>query len=189
MDSEQLPLLQELHGIVQEKVPDEDYQQQVDRWNRYQEALFKVQSQCEALNLRFRRRINSSYRQRRLTNIKYGMAVGLFAASLVALVSILTVGPSWFTIASAGLIFTYITIASSGIMVNAGKLPEKIKFSVKASIRYDEQFYVQRFIRGMNRERRDPVIELPELTMEIPYTWLKQQALLKIMGAMKEVKL
>lgn len=194
MSLENIPLLQDLQKIADRKVPAEDYQQQVDRWNEYMEALFKVQAQCQVLNLRFRRVIKTSYSARRIRNFKY-------AAGIAALISALTflgttiysltfpepmpitvmVGPSIFAFIYSGFIIGAATM-------NSGKLPEKLQFTVKATIRYDELFYVQRFIRGMQRERKDPVITLPALTMEIPHAWAKQQSLLKIMDAMQGIK-
>ena len=192
---EQLPLIKELKTIIDQKVPDEDYQQQVDRWNHYREALYKVQMQCQILDLRFRQKMVTSYSERRMRNTrKIGAVAAVVAALVVMGMSLFSMTLPKFiplnSIAVTGcFVFVYAVALGIFTMLNSGKLPEKVKFSVSASIRYDEQFYVQRFLRGMQRERKDPKIDLPPLTMEIPQTWLKQQALLKIMGTMNEAKL
>jgi hypothetical protein len=53
MDNNEPTVIQELQAIAQEKVPDEDYQQQVDRWNRYQATLDKVARSAQLSDFRF----------------------------------------------------------------------------------------------------------------------------------------
>ena len=194
MSLEQVPLLQDLKKIADREVPAEDHQQQVDRWNEYMEALFKVQAQCQVLNLRFRRTIKTSYSARRMRNFKYAGGIAALVGALTflgaTLISLTSPDPVPILGIAAPSIFAffYSAFIVGAITMNMGKLPEKLQFTVKATIRYDELFYVQRFIRGMQRERKDPVITLPTLTMEIPHAWAKQQSLLKIMDAMQGIK-
>lgn len=209
MNPQAVPLIQEVQKIASERVAIEDYQQQVDRWNRYQDALDKVRHQCEIEGVRFRRRMKTSYSERRERNIKQLIAICLLTSAIyisvagygawqesqkpVNIYTILQERPDVWERASEIVTggFT-MGIGMSAVafqyLWNRGKLPEKIKFQCKPIINIDDLYYLQKFVKGMAKEKHDPKVVLPELTMELPQSWIKQQSLLSVMSNMKDIR-
>lgn len=192
MKGQEPALIEELQKVAAENVPKEDYQQQVDRWNRYQTLLGKVEQQCQLQNFRFSRNINSSYRERRILNVKRGAAIGFIAMAAMFIYSGLTMSAVDVSIETVKGIIGQGGIVGLGAAVillisEVGKLPETIKFECKPKMFIDDLYYIQRFVHGFAREQHDPEVKLPALTMELPQAWIKQQSLLTAMDSMKGI--
>lgn len=202
MDANQVPLIKQVALVAAEKVPEQDFQQQVDRWNRYQEGLDRIERQCRIENVRFRRRLTTSYSERRIRNITRLAGLMFLIASTYTLGFGISIAHSFEVngyayifatpteIASMGLLMGFLVTLGLGMhVINSGKLPEKIRFHCAPVINIDDLYYLQRFVIGMQRERHDPKVVLPELTMELPQSWIQQQSLLKVMETMKDIRL
>lgn len=210
MNEQAVPIIHEVQKIASERVPNEDFQQQVDRWNRYQESLDKIQRQCQIENVRFHRHLKTSYSERRIRNIYQCVAIGMLAASIFIVyygvpalmeatkpISMYEVyyGPpnSMATIEDIGnhaLAIGFLTSLGAFMFIfNRGYLPPMIKFECAPIMNIDDLYFIQRYVRGMARERHDPKVVLPALKMELPQSWISQQSLLKVMDTMRDIRL
>lgn len=186
-------VIQDARSIATENVAKEDYQQQVDRWNRYQEQLDKIQHRCEIENFPFERRLTTSYSERRMKAVVQGIGIGLLFATgyclwLVsdAIINGAVIGNGDFM---TGAVLSMGTAAvAAALLTTTRKLPETIKFACKPVLFIDDRYYLQKFVRGLARERNDPEVVLPALTMELPHSWIKQQSLLKGMETMSDAQ-
>lgn len=208
MNTDQVPQVQLVQAIASEPVPVQDYQQQVDRWNRYQGALDQIQRRCEIEGAVFKRKVRTSYSERRVRNIKQAIAIGLITASIyIAIAGYFVLAESsaniylprtwdvdeWLVAQDiawwGGLMGALVASQIFRGLWNRGPLPENIVFQCKPVIFIDDLYYLQRFVRCMSKERHDPKVKLPELTMTLPQSWIKQNSLLSMMGTMKDIKL
>lgn len=208
MNPEQALIVQQVQSIAAENVSAEDFQQQVDRWNRYHASLDVIQRQCEIEGARFRRRLKTSYSERRERNILQGFAVAMITASIyISIMGYFAINNYGYNIYEprtwdrdmwvwAGDIAWWgalmgVLVASQAIRLiwNRGPLPEKIKFECKPVIFIDDLYYLRRAVRQMAKEGHDPKIVLPTLTMELSQSWIKQNSLLAIMGTMKDIQI
>lgn len=191
MNEQQSLLIQELNKVAQEKVPEQDFQQQVDRWNRYQELLDKVERQCQIQGFQFTKNLRSSYRDQRKRMLMASLAIGMLFSAAFSFNEYFTATESTISLGNIldNLLLLAGTLAVAPMvqMFNFAKLPETIKFSCTPMMFIDDAFYVQRFIRGFARERNDPEVKLPALSMELPHSWIKQQSLIKAMDTMKDL--
>lgn len=215
MKRQEKPLLAQLQEVAGQKIPQEDYQQNVDRWNKYGSLLDTAERQCQLHGFFFRRNLKTSFTEtrRRLLMTVLGMAILVTSAMMFYEWSTF-VGPAASIEELTGDIIAAAT--DSNMIMTSGRagdvvgtavfvgafgggmlgvlasillvhLPDTIRFEYRPQMFIDDLFYVQRFIHGMALERKDPEVALPTLVMELPMSWIKQQSLLTGMDAMKGV--
>jgi len=164
-------------------VADVDYEQQIDRWNKYQEILDKVDKKC---NRRAGIRLSRNVKH----NVKTFTDTATAALGIIALTALISMSGS-FTINSVyGIIGSAIALGFIGwqcfIRLHH---PSIINFSCSPVLHIDEFAYMRQAIKGIPPVEHDPIVRLPVLQMDIPRAWLGQQGMLKFMESLNDVKL
>ena len=173
----------ELKSIASQKVADIDYQQQIDRWNDYQELLDKVDKKCSR---RAGVRLSKNVRH----NVKTFTETAIAGLGIIALTALMSMWGS-FTISSLyGIIGSGIALGFVGwqsfIRLHH---PSIINFRCSPVLHIDEFAYMRQAIKGIPPVEHDPIVRLPFLEMRIPRAWLGQQGILKFMESLNDLKL
>jgi hypothetical protein len=173
----------ELKSIASQKVADIDYQQQIDRWNNYQELLDKVDKKCSR---RAGVRLSKNVRH----NVKTFTETAIAGLGIIALTALMSMWGS-FTISSLyGIIGSGIALGFVGwqsfIRLHH---PSIINFRCSPVLHIDEFAYMRQAIKGIPPVEHDPIVRLPFLEMRIPRAWLGQQGILKFMESLNDLKL
>ena len=176
-------VFQQLKSVASKKVADIDYEQQIDRWNKYQEILDKVDKKC---NRRAGVRLSRNVKH----NVKTFTDTATAALGIIALTALISMSGS-FTINSVyGIICSAIALGFIGwqcfIRLHH---PSVINFRCSPVLHIDEFAYMRQAIKGIPPVEHDPIVRLPMLQMDIPRAWLGQQGMLKFMESLNDVKL
>ena len=176
-------LFLQLKSIANQKVADIDYQQQIDRWNNYQELLDKVDKKCS-------RRTGVRLSRNARHNVKTFTETAIAGLGIIALTALMSMWGS-FTISSLyGIIGSGIALGFVGwqsfIRLHH---PSIINFRCSPVLHIDEFAYMRQAIKGIPPVEHDPIVRLPVLQMDIPRAWLGQQGILKFMESLNDLKL
>jgi hypothetical protein len=176
-------LLQQLQNVTEQKVDEIDYQQQIERWNKYQELLDEIGKRCG-------RDVGVSLARNVKHNIKIFTDVsfpGLAMISSVALISLLGAFSinSIYGIAASAAVLGFVGWQSFIRLHH----PSVIHFRCSPVLHIDEFAYMRQAIKGVPPAQHDPIIRLPVLEMSIPRAWLAQQGMLKFMESLSDIKL
>lgn len=201
MESE---LIQNVRKISEENVHEADYEQQINRWNRYLSGLEDVKRACLLSDFRFRLNLKSTYSKQRTQAVMLGLAFGLIAMSVSSIYDIVfpnvdvllfRFNQDWTAYAQyaiqSNILFGFsVTLASSILFVTIPrKPPQMVHFEVNPKIFIDDRHFVRYAIRAMEREKNDPSMKLPKLEMNLPSEWIKQQSLLFAMNNFQKTRL
>src|SRR5215210_1413470 len=173
----------QLKAVASQKVADIDYEQQIDRWNEYQELLDQVDKKCSR---RARVRLSRNVKH----NVKTFGETTLAALGIIALTALMSIWGS-FTINSIyGIIGSAIALGFVGwqsfIRLHH---PSVINFRCSPVLHIDEFAYMRQAIKGIPAVEHDPIVRLPVIEMDIPRAWLGQQGMLKFMESLSDIKL
>src|SRR5919107_975691 len=176
-------IFRQLKSVASQKVVGIDYEQQIDRWNKYQEILDKVDMKC---NRRAGVRLSRNVKH----NVKIFTDTVTAALGIIALTALISMSGS-FTINSIyGIIGSAIALGFIGwqcfIRLHH---PSIINFRCSPILHVDEFAYMRQAIKGIPPVEHDPIVRLPVLQMAIPRAWLGQQAMLKFMESLSDLKL
>jgi hypothetical protein len=176
-------IFRQLKSVASQKVADIDYEQQIDRWNKYQEILDKVDKKC---NRRAGVRLSRNVKH----NVKTFNDTVTAALGIIALTALISMSGS-FTINSIyGIIGSAIALGFVGwqsfIRLHH---PSIINFRCSPVLHIDEFAYMRQAIKGIPPVEHDPIVRLPVLEMDIPRAWLGQQGMLKFMESLNDLKL
>ncbi len=173
----------ELKSIASQKVADIDYEQQIDRWNKYQELLDKVDKKC---NRRAGVRLSRNVKH----NVKTFTETTIAGLGIIALTALMSMWGS-FTISSLyGIIGSSIALGFIGWQsVIRLRHPSIINFRCSPILHIDEFAFMRHAIKGIPPVEHDPIVRLPLLEMRIPRAWLGQQGVLKFMESLNDLKL
>jgi hypothetical protein len=176
-------IFRQLKYVASEKVADIDYEQQIDRWNKYQEILDKVDKKC---NRRAGIRLSRNVKH----NVKTFTDTSTAALGIIALTALISMSGS-FTINSVyGIIGSAIALGFIGWQCFIRlRHPSIVNFSCSPVLHIDEFAYMRQAIKGIPPVEHDPIVRLPVLQMDIPRAWLGQQGMLKFMESLNDVKL
>ena len=176
-------IFRQLKAVASQKVADIDYEQQIDRWNKYQELLDKVDKKCSRrTGVRLSRNVKH--------NVNTFTDTVIAALGIIALTALVSLSGS-FTINSIyGIIGSAIALGFVGwqcfIRLHH---PSIINFRCSPVLHIDEFAYMRQTIKGIPAVEHDPIVRLPLLEMDIPRGWLGQQNMLKFMESLDELKL
>src|SRR5215212_4118574 len=176
-------IFRQLKAVASQRIADIDYEQQIERWNKYQELLDKVDKKCSRrAGVRLSRNVKH--------NVKTFTETTLAALGIIALTALMSMWGS-FTINSIyGIIGSAIALGFVGwqsfIRLHH---PSVINFRCSPVLHIDEFAYMRQAIKGIPPVEHDPIVRLPVLEMDIPRAWLGQQGMLKFMESLNDLKL
>jgi hypothetical protein len=176
-------IFRQLKAVASQRIADIDYEQQIDRWNKYQELLDKVDKKCSRrAGVRLSRNVKH--------NVKTFTETTLAALGIIALTALMSMWGS-FTINSIyGMIGSAIALGFIGwqsfIRLHH---PSVINFRCSPVLHIDEFAYMRQAIKGIPAVEHDPIVRLPVIEMDIPRVWLGQQGMLKFMESLNDIKL
>jgi hypothetical protein len=176
-------VFRQLTAVANQRIANIDYEQQIERWNQYQELLDKIDKKCSRqVGVRLSRNVKH--------NVKTFTETSIAALGTIALTALVTMWGS-FTINSVyGIIGSAIALGFIGwqsfIRLHH---PSIINFRCSPVLHIDEFAYMRQAIKGIPAVEHDPIVRLPVLEMDIPRAWLGQQGMLKFMESLSDLKL
>jgi hypothetical protein len=176
-------ILQQLKAVASERVADIDYGQQIDRWNKYQELLDKIDKKCgRRVGVRLARNVKH--------NVQTFTDTATAALAIIALTSLMSIWGSYTINSLYGIIGSAIALGFIGwqsfIRLHH---PSIIHFKCSPVLHIDEFAYMRQAIKGIPAVEHDPIVRLPVIEMHIPRAWLGQQSMLKFMESLSDIKL
>jgi hypothetical protein len=172
----------QLRALASQRVADIDYEQQIDRWNQYQELLDRIDKKCvRQAGVRLSRNVRH--------NVKTFTETTTGILAFIGLIAIMSIWGSLLISSVYGSIVSAIALGFIGwqsfIRVHH---PSIINFSCSPVLHIDEFAYMRQAIKGIPEVEHDPIIRLPVLEMAIPRAWLGQQSILKFMESLNQLK-
>jgi hypothetical protein len=176
-------IFRQLKAVASQKVADIDYEQQIDKWNKYQELLDKVDKKCSRrAGVRLSRNVKH--------NVKTFTETTLAALGIIALTALMSMWGSFTINNPYGIIGSAIALGFVGwqsfIRLHH---PSVINFRCSPVLHIDEFAYMRQAIKGIPAVEHDPIVRLPVIEMDIPRVWLGQQGMLKFMESLNDIKL
>lgn len=173
----------QLKAVASQRVANIDYEQQIERWNQYQELLDKIDKKCgRQAGVRLSRNVKH--------NVKTFTETTVAALGFIALISLMSLVGSYTLNSVYGIIGSAIAVGFIGwqsfIRVHH---PSIISFRCSPVLHIDEFAYMRQAIKGIPAVEHDPIVRLPVLEMDIPRAWLGQQGMLKFMESLSDLKL
>jgi hypothetical protein len=176
-------IFRQLKAVASQRVADIDYEQQIARWNEYQELLDKIDKKCSRqVGVRLSRNVKH--------NVNTFTDATTAALGIIALTALMSMWGS-FTINSVyGIFGSAIVLGFIGwqsfIRLHH---PSIINFKCSPNLHIDEFAYMRQAIKGIPAVEHDPIVRLPVLEMDIPRAWIGQQGMLKFMESLSDLKL
>ena len=171
-------VFRQLRAVARQRVADIDYEQQIDRWNQYQELLGNIDNKrSRQAGVRLSRNVKH--------NVKTFTETTTGILGFIALIAIMSVWGSLLINSIYGIIVSTICLGFIGwqsfIRLHH---PSIINFRCSPVLHIDEFTYMRQVIKGIPEVEHDPTIRLPVLEMAIPRAWLGQQGMLKFMESL-----
>jgi len=175
-------IFRQLKVIASQRVSDIDYEQQIDRWNSYQELLDKIDKKCgRRVGVRLARNVKH--------NVKIFTDTATAALAIIALTALVSMWGSFTVNSLYGIFGSAIALGFIGwqsfIRMHH---PSIIDFRCSPVLHIDEFAYMRQAIKGIPTVEHDPIVRLPVLEMHIPRAWLGQQGMLKFMESLRDIK-
>jgi hypothetical protein len=176
-------IFRQLTDVASQRVPYIDYEQQIARWNQYQELLDKIDKKCSRqAGVRLSRNVKH--------NVKTFTETAMAALGFLALISLMSLAGLYTMNSVYGIIGSAIAFGFIGwqsfIRLHH---PSIINFKCSPVLHIDEFAYMRQAIKGIPAVEHDPIVRLPVLEMAIPRAWLGQQGMLKFMESLNDLKL
>jgi hypothetical protein len=176
-------ILQQLQKVIEQGVDEIDYQRQIDRWNRDQELLDKIDKKCNRrVGVRLARNVKHNFKTFTDTSSS-GLAV-IGTTALLVLWATFSIDNHYHiagSIAALGFIGWQALIRTHH--------PSIIHFKCSPVLHIDKFAYIRQAIMAIPPAQHDPIVRLPMLEMSIPRAWLAQQGMLKFMESLSDIKL
>jgi hypothetical protein len=176
-------IFRQLEAVASQRVADIDYEEQIDRWNRYQELLDKIDKKCG-------RRVGVRLARNARHNVKIFTDTTTAVLSIITLTALMSMWESYTTNSLIGMIGSAMAMGFVGwqsfIRLHH---PSLIKFRCSPVMHIDEFAYMSQTIKGIPAVEHDPIVRLPVLEMRIPRAWLGQQGMIKFMESLSDMKL
>jgi len=176
-------IFRQLEVISSQRISNIDYEEQIDRWNRYQELLDKIDKKCgREAGVRLAR--NAKH------NVKIFTDTTTAALCIIALTALMSMWESYTTNSLIGTIVSTIAIGFVGWQSFIRfHHPSLINFRCSPVLHIDEFAYMSQTIKGIPAVEHDPKVRLPVLEMRIPRAWLGQRGMIKFMESLSDIKL
>lgn len=176
-------IFQQLKVVASQRVADIDYEQQIARWNQYQELLGRIDKKCSRqAGVRLSRNVKH--------NVKTFTDATTAALGTIALTALMSMWGSFTTNSLYGIIGSAVALGFIGwqsfIRLHH---PSIINFRCSPVLHIDEFAYMRQAIKSIPAVEHDPIVRLPVLEMDIPRAWLGQQGMLKFMESLSDLKL
>src|SRR5919202_3483454 len=176
-------IFRQLKVIASQRVSAIDYEQQIDRWNSYQELLDKIDKKCgRRVGVRLARNVKH--------NVKTFTDTATAALAIVALTSLMSIWGSYTINSLYGIIGSAIALGFIGwqsfIRLHH---PSIINFKCSPVLHIDEFAYMRQAIKSIPAVEHDPIVSLPVIEMDIPRAWLGQQGMLRFMESLSDINL
>jgi hypothetical protein len=175
-------VLRQLKAVANQRIANVDYEQQIDRWNQYQELLDKINKKCDRqAGVRLSRNVKH--------NVKTFTDTATAALGFIALTALVMMFGSFTTNSLYGIIGSGIVIGFVGwqSLIRLHH-PSIINFRCSPVLHIDEFAYMRQAIKGIPAVEHDPIVKLPVLEMDIPRAWLGQRGMLKFMESLSDLK-
>jgi hypothetical protein len=176
-------VFRKLRAIASQRVPDIDYEQQIARWNQYQDLLDKIDKKCgRQAGVRLSRNVKH--------NVKTFTVAEVIPLGFIALIALMSMVGSYTMNSIYGIIGSAIALGFIGWQ-SFVRLhhPSIINFRCSPVLHIDEFAYMRQAIKGIPAVEHDPIVRLPAVEMDIPRAWLGQQGMLKFMESLSDLKL
>ena len=176
-------IFRQLKAVASQRITDVDYEQQIERWNQYQELLEKIDKKCSRrAGVRLSRNVKH--------NVKTFTDATTAALGIIALTAIMSMWGSITINSMYGIIGSAMALGFIGwqsfIRLHH---PSIINFICSPVLHIDEFAYMRQAIKGIPAVEHDPIVRLPVMEMDIPRAWLGQQGMLKFMESLSDLKL
>ena len=176
-------IFRQLEDVASQRVADIDYEQQIARWNEYQELLDKIDKKCNRqAGVRLSRNVKH--------NVKTFSETSIAALGFVGLTALMSLVGSYTMNNIYGLTGSAIALGFIGwqsfIRLHH---PSIINFRCSPVLHIDEFAYMRQAIKGIPAVEHDPIVRLSALEMDIPRAWLGRQGMLKFMESLSDLKL
>jgi tetrahydromethanopterin S-methyltransferase subunit G len=159
-----------------------DYPRQIERWNKYQNILDKVEEKCKQTNgdVILRRNIKHNVKILDDVSIAFLSVIGLTA--LMVIIGGL-MGSNYYLVIGGAL-----SLAFVGWQIVLRLFPPSlVRFSCRPALHMEEYVYMNKHIQGIPKVARDPIVKLPSMEMQIPRSWLAQQGMLEFMESLEDI--
>src|ERR671919_1328001 len=177
-------IFRQLKTIASQRVADIDYEQQIARWNEYQELLDKIDKKCSSRQVGVRLSRNVKH------NVKTFTETSTAALVFFAMVALMSLTGSYAMNNIYGIFGSAIALGFIGWQSFIRLYhPSIINFRCSPVLHIDEFAYMRQAIKGIPAVEHDPIVRLPVLEMDIPRAWLGQQGMLKFMESLSDLKL
>ncbi|MEP0824546.1 MAG: hypothetical protein HRF40_03595 [Nitrososphaera sp.] len=174
-------ILHELQTVTEQKVEELDYEQQIDRWNRYQQLLDKIEKKCDTnTGVRLARNVWHNFKLFTATSSAVLAVVGI--TGLMALLGAYTLDNAYY--AAGGLFALGVAAWQAFIRLHH---PSAIHFKCSPVLHIDEFAYIRHAIKSIPPIENDPVVRLPVLEMSVSRAWLAQHGMLKLMQNLVDI--
>ena len=176
-------IFRQLRALASQRVADIDYEQQIARWNQYQELLDKIDKKCSReAGVRLSRNVKH--------NVKTFTETAVAALGFIGLTALMSMWGSYTMNNIYGIFGSAIALGFIGwqsfIRVHH---PSIINFRCSPVLHIDEFAFMRQAIKGIPPVEHDPIVRLPVLEMDIPRAWIGQQGMLKFMESLSDLKL
>jgi hypothetical protein len=176
-------VFRQLKAVASQRIADIDYEQQIAKWNQYQELLDKLDKKCNRqAGVRLSRNVKH--------NLKTFTEVSIAGLGFIALTALTSMVGSFTMNNIYGIIGSAIALGFIGwqsfIRLHH---PSIINFRCSPVLHIDEFAYMRQAIKGIPAVEHDPIVRLPILEMDIPRVWIGQRGMLKFMDSLSDLKL
>lgn len=169
------------------QVDPQDYSTKVEVWNRYQDALTELKDKAKTLKgISVSRNIRSNLRWIQGTE---GFPLHLMAVAGAGAAFAFAPDSGYLSLVAAAIIGGTIEIAGLVIRKRSAGRIQMLKAKTKPVLHINELEYAHVLIKGMPKVSKDPEINLPEMELTIPRSYLATESLRSVMNQLQNVQL
>jgi hypothetical protein len=179
-------IFQQLQSVSEQRVDEIDYQQQIDRWNKYQELLDKIDKKCgskDVVGVRLARNVKHNFKV--FTDVSYAGLSVIGLVGLLVLWGALLVNESIHYVVGSLVALGFVAWQTLIRLHH----PSMIHFKCGPVLHINEFDYMRQAIKAIPPADSDPIVRLPVMEMSISRVWLAQQGMLKFMETLCDIDL
>jgi len=163
-----------------------DYSRQIERWNKYQNVLDKIEDKCKQTkgDVRLNRNIKHNVKILDDVSVAFLLVIGLTALMIIVGGLMERGNNKYYSIIGGTIALAFV---GWQIILRVFR-PSIVRFTCRPVLHMEEYAYMNNHIQGIPKVARDPLVKLPSLEMQIPRSWLAQQGMLEFMESLKDIK-